>query len=212
MRRSTVLLADDHRMLLDAFTRVLEPEFDIIGTAEDGRKLLDMATELKPDVIVLDISMPLLNGLAACERLRKSVPGTKLIFLTVNEDPEIVAEAFRLGANGYLLKNSAASELVEAIRQVLIGRSYVTPLVTQSMMDRLMNGPAEKTRVTDLTPRQKEVVQLIAEGHSMKEVARILDISPRTVAFHKYRVMENQHLKKNADLIHFAIKNGMIST
>ncbi len=212
MRRATVLLADDHRMLLEAFTKVLEPEFDIIGTVEDGRKLLDMAAELKPDVIVLDISMPLLNGLAACERLRKSVPGTKLIFLTVNENPEIVAEAFRLGANGYLLKKSAAAELVEAIRQVLKGRSYVTPLVTQSMMDRLMNGPAEKTRVADLTPRQKEVVQLIAEGHSMKEVARILDISPRTVAFHKYRVMEDQHLKKHADLIHFAIKKGMVST
>lgn len=211
MRRTSVLLADDHRMLLEAFTKVLEPEFDIIGTVEDGRKLLDLAAELKPDVIVLDISMPLLNGLAACERLRKSVPGTKLIFLTVNENPEIVAEAFRLGANGYLLKNSAASELVEAIRQVIIGRTYVTPLVTESMVNRLMNGPAEKTRVAELTPRQKEVVQLIAEGYSMKEVARILDISPRTVAFHKYRVMEDQHLKKNADLIHFAIKKGMVS-
>ncbi|MCH8202799.1 MAG: response regulator transcription factor [Proteobacteria bacterium] len=211
MRRSTVLLADDHRMLLDAFTKVLEPEFEIIGTVEDGRELLDLAVELKPDVIVLDISMPLLNGLAACERLRKSVPGTKLIFLTVNENPEIVAEAFRLGANGYLLKKSAASELVEAIRQVLLGRTYVTPLVTQSMVNRLMNGPAEKTNRAKLTPRQKEVVQLIAEGYSMKEVARMLDISPRTVAFHKYRVMEDQHLEKHVDLIRFAIKNGIIS-
>lgn len=212
MRRSTVLLADDHRMLLDAFTKVLEPEFEIIGTVEDGRQLLDVAAKLKPDVIVLDISMPLLNGLAACERLRKSVPGTKLIFLTVNEDPEIVAEAFRLGANGYLLKTSAASELVEAIRQALLGRTYVTPLVTRSMVDTLMKGPAEKTNRAKLTPRQKEVVQLIAEGYSMKEVARMLDISPRTVAFHKYRVMEDQHLEKHADLIRFAIKKGIVST
>ena len=212
MRRSTVLLADDHRMLLDAFTKVLEPEFEIIGTVEDGRELLDVAAELKPDVIVLDIFMPLLNGLAACERLRKSVPGTKLIFLTVNEDPEIVAEAFRLGANGYLLKTSAASELVEAIRQALLGRTYVTPLVTRSMVDTLMKGPAEKTNRAKLTPRQKEVVQLIAEGYSMKEVARMLDISPRTVAFHKYRVMEDQHLKKHVDLIRFAIKEGIVST
>ena len=209
MKRPTVLIADDHRMLTEAFTRILEDEFEVVGTSQDGRELLDAAAELKPDVIVLDISMPLLNGLGACERLRKSVPGTKVVFLTVNEDPDIVSEAFRLGANGYLLKKSAASELVDAIRQVLLGRSYITPLVTQSMVDRVVRGPKDLPKKANLTPRQKEVLQLLAEGHTMKEVARILGISPRTVAFHKYRIMEEQNLKTNADLIQFAIKKSI---
>ncbi len=212
MKRPTVLLADDHRMLLDAFTKILEPEFEVVGAVENGRDLLDAAVELKPDVIVLDISMPLLNGLGACERLRKTVPGTKLIFLTVNEDPDIVSEAFRLGASGYLLKNSAASELIEAIHQVLLQRSYLTPLVTRSMVDTLLKGSAERPDRAILTARQKEVVQLIAEGYSMKEAARLLHISPRTIAFHKYRVMESQHLKSHAELIQFAIRKGIVST
>lgn len=199
-------------MLLDAFTSILEPEFEIVGAVQNGRELLDAAVELKPDVIILDIAMPLLNGLAACEQLRTRVPGSKLIFLTVNEDPDIVSEAFRLGAKGYLLKNSAASELVNAIRQVLLGRSYVTPLVTQTMVNTLLKGPAAKSKGAKLTTRQKEVVQLIAEGNSMKQVARVLDISPRTVAFHKYRVMEDQHLESNAALIRFAVRENIVST
>lgn len=212
MKRPTVLIADDHRMLVEAFTKILEDEFEVVGTAQDGRELLDVAAELKPDVILLDISMPLLNGLGACERLRKSVPDTKVVFLTVNEDSDIVSEAFRLGANGYLLKKSAASELLDAIHQVLLGRFYITPLVTQSIVDRVVRGPKDLPKRANLTARQKEVLQLLAEGHTMKEVARILGISPRTVAFHKYRIMDEQNLKTNADLIQFAIKKSIAST
>ena len=212
MQMPTVLIADDHRLLVEAFTKILEAEFEVVGTSQNGRDLLDAAAELKPDVILLDISMPLLNGLGACERLRKSAPDTKVIFLTVNEDPDIVSEAFRLGANGYLLKKSAASELLDAIHQVLLGRFYITPLVTQSMVDRVVRGPKDLPKKANLTTRQKEVLQLLAEGYTMKEVGRILHISPRTVAFHKYRVMEEQNLKTNADLIQFAIKKSIASS
>lgn len=211
MRRARVLLADDHRLLLEAFEKLLQPDFEVVGTVSDGRALLTAARELKPDVIVLDISMPLLNGMVAAERLKKTMPEVKLIFLTVNEDPGFASQAMRIGASGYLLKSSAASELFHAIEVALEGRTYVTPMIMQDMVTSLANGRQPNEASAKLTTRQREVLQLLAEGHSMKAVANILDLSPRTIAFHKYRIMEELSLKTNADLVQFAIKHGIVS-
>ncbi len=207
-----VLLADDHIILLDAFRKLLEPECEVVGTVTDGRALLEVGPTLNPDIIVLDMAMPLLNGLDAGRQLRQRMPDVKLIFLTVNEDPELAAEAFRMGASGYLLKNSAASELFHAIREVSKGRVYVTPLVAKEMVDTLINGSQRRKLSRDLTSRQREVLQLLAEGRSMKEVATLMKITPRTVAFHKYRIMDELHLKTNAALVQFAIKQGLVSS
>ncbi len=211
MRRSRVLLADDHTLLLDAFAKLLEPECDVVGTVADGRALLAAAEELKPDVVVLDIAMPLLNGLDAGRQLKKALPDVKLIFLTMNQDPAIAAEAFRVGASGYLLKTSAGSELVKAIEEATSGRSYVTPLIAQGLVEVLMLGPKQRKGAADLTPRQREVLQLLAEGRSMKEAAQILKVTARTIAFHKYRMMDRFRLKSNADLVQFAIRQGVVS-
>ena len=201
--RPRVLLADDHRLLLGAFRKLLEPECEVVGAVENGRALLDSARELRPDVVVVDISMPLLNGLDAGRQLKQLLPGARLIFLTMNEDPDLVAEALRIGASGYLLKNSAASELVLAIREAMDGKTYVTPRAAERVGHaRLGDG---------LTPRQREVLQLLAEGHSMKEVAGILNVTPRTVAFHKYRLMEELGLKTNADLVQYAVRHKIVS-
>jgi len=210
MRRIRVLLADDHTLLLDAFAKLLEPECDVVGAVADGRTLLAAAEELKPDVVVLDIAMPLLNGLDAGRQLKKALPDVKLIFLTMNQDPAIATEAFRAGASGYLLKTSAGSELIKAIEEAMSGRSYVTPLITQDLLEAFMDPNATK-RPADLTPRQREVLQLLAEGHSMKEAARILKVAPRTIAYHKYRIMERFRLKSNAELIQFAIRHVVVS-
>ena len=211
MIRPRVLLADDHIILLDAFRKLLEPECEVVGTVTDGRALLEVGPTLNPDIIVLDVAMPLLNGLDAGRQLRQRMPNVKLIFLTVNEDPELAAEAFRIGASGYLLKNSAASELFHAIREVSKGRAYVTPLVAKGMVDTFVHGSQRRKLSHDLTSRQREVLQLLAEGHSMKEVATLMKITPRTVAFHKYRIMDELHLKTNAALVQFAIKQGLVS-
>ncbi len=211
MRRARVLLADDHRLLLEAFEKLLQPHCEVVGTVSDGRALLTAARELKPDVIILDIAMPLLNGMVAGERLKQMLPEVKLIFLTVNEDPGFASEAMRIGASGYLLKSSAASELFHAIEVALEGRTYVTPMIMQDMVTLLANGGQPSAASAKLTTRQREVLQLLAEGHSMKEVANILDLSPRTIAFHKYRIMEALGLKTNADLVQFAIKHGFVS-
>ncbi len=209
MRRARVLLADDHRLLLQAFEKLLQPDFEVVGTVTDGRTLIAAARELKPDVIVLDIAMPRLNGMVAAERLKKMMPEVKLIFLTVNEDADFASEAMRIGASGYLLKSSAASELFHAIDAALEGRTYVTPLIMQGMIASLANGRQSREDSAKLTTRQREVLQLLAEGRSMKEAANILGLSPRTIAFHKYRIMEELGLKTNADLFHFAIKHGI---
>ena len=208
--RPRVLLADDHTLLLEAFENLLEPDYSVVGAVSDGRALLAKAAELKPDVIVLDIAMPLLNGLDAARQLKKTMPAIKLIFLTMNEDPDLTTEAFRIGASGYLLKTSAASELTKAINEALCGRSYVTPLITQGMVESFIGRSDEERGGPQLTPRQREVLQLLAEGYSMKEAAKILKVTSRTVAFHKYRMMEQLHLKTNADLIQFAIREGMV--
>ncbi|MCZ6452237.1 MAG: response regulator transcription factor [Deltaproteobacteria bacterium] len=211
MRKARVLLADDHDMLVQAFEKMLQPDFEVVGTVGDGHALLDAARELKPDVIVLDIGMPKLNGMIAAERLKKMMPETKLIFLTVNEDASFASEAMRIGASGYLLKSSAASELFRAIEVALKGRTYVTPLIMEGMVTSLAASHKPNEASDKLTTRQREVLQLLAEGRSMKEAAKILDVSPRTIAFHKYRIMEELGLKTTADLVQFAIKNDIIS-
>ncbi len=211
MEKARVLIADDHKLLLQAFEKLLQPDYDVVGTVGDGRALLRAAQELKPDVVVLDIAMPKLNGLIAAERLKKEMPSVKFIFLTVNEDADIASEALRIGASGYLLKNSAASELFSAIEAALRGRTYVTPLIMQGMIKSLESGSQKKKDSKKLTTRQREILQLLAEGNSMKEAAKILDLSPRTIAFHKYRIMEQLKLNTTADIIQFAIRNGIVS-
>ena len=208
--RRRVLLADDHTLLLGAFEKLLEHEYTVVGAVSDGRALLSAAAELRPDVIVLDIAMPLLNGLDAARQLKKTMPKIKLIFLTMNEDPNVASEAFRAGASGYLLKTSASSELSKAIKEALCGRSYVTPIITQGMVDSLIRRPADDGSAPQLTPRQREVLQLLAEGRSMKEAAKILSVTPRTVAFHKYRMMEQLNLKNNTDLIQYALRECIV--
>jgi DNA-binding NarL/FixJ family response regulator len=204
-----VLLADDHALLLGAFEKLLDGECDVVGQVSDGRALIAEAERLKPDVVVLDIGMPLLNGLAAGRQIKQTLKNVKLVFLTMNEDPDLAAEAFRIGASAYLLKRSVASELTTAIREAMNGRSYVTPLVTEGLVGSLMNvdehGPSN-----ELTPRQREVLQLLAEGRSMKEVGAVLNLTPRTVAFHKYRMMEQLKVKSTAELIQYAVRNHIV--
>ena len=206
------MLADDHTILVEAFRKLLEPHFEIVGTVSDGRALLETAPRLKPDVIIVDIGMPLMNGLEAALRLKELMPGVKLIFLTMNEDPDLAVEAIRRGASGYLLKSSAASELIRAIQMSFKAKPYITPKIARGMQRAFINNPRPRTRAKTLTPRQREVVQLLAEGKSMKEVADVLNVTPRTVAFHKYRIMEELSLKTTADLIQFAIKSRILVT
>ena len=209
MGRPRVLLADDHALLLGAFEKLLAGECDIVGQVSDGRALVEAAELLKPDVVVLDISMPLLNGLEAGRQIKRRSRDIKLIFLTMNEDAALAAEAFRFGASAYLLKRSAASELGTAIREVMKGRSYVTPLITEDLMGSLLHEDRQKPAY-ELTAREREVLQLLAEGRSMKEVASLLNISPRTIAFHKYRMMEQLKVKSTAELIQYAVKHHIV--
>ena len=209
-RRPRVLLADDHTMLLEAFKRLLEPQCEIVGTAGDGRALLELAAKTQPDVIVLDIAMPRLNGIDACAQLRRRMPSVRLVFLTVNEDPDIAAEAIRLGASGYLLKNSASTELFTAIEHALAGKTYVTPLVTKGVPLGVFLRRTTKSAAEKLTMRQREVLQLLAEGRAMKEVADLLEVSPRTIAFHKYSIMEHLGVKTSAELVQYALEHGML--
>ena len=210
MKRSRVLLADDHRIVADGLRAVLEPEFDLVETVEDGRTLIDAARRLKPDVIVVDVSMPLLNGIEATRVLKKESPGVKVVFLTMHPDVTYATSAFEAGASGYVLKHSAASELLKAIREVLRGRTYMTPLISDETMAPLMEGPhrPRKFRI-ELTTRQREVLQLVAEGRSAKGISNILSISPRTVEFHKQRMMDDLNLHSNAELVHYAIRHGI---
>lgn len=205
-----VLLADDHQMLREAFTKLLEPTCKVVGSVGDGRALLDAAPTLHPDIVVLDIGMPLLNGLDAARQLKRVLPQAKIIFLTMNEDADVAAEAFRCGASAYLLKTSAACELLQAIQEVAQGRSYVTPLAAQGLVQNLVQAPENQKGFDSLSSRQREVLQLLAEGHSMKQVARLLNITPRTVAFHKYAVMDQLGLKSNAALVQLAIRHRLV--
>ena len=205
-----VILADDHTLLVEAFRKLLEASCEIVATVADGHALLEVASRLKPDVIVLDIGMPLLNGLEAGRQVKEMVSGTKLIFLTMNEDPDLAVEAIRMGASGYLLKKSAASELFKAIEAALRGNWYITPQIARGMEASFIRDPEGSKYDQTMTPRQRQVVQLLAEGKSMKEAAGVLKVATRTIAFHKYRVMEDLKLKTTAELIQFAIKNHIL--
>jgi len=203
------MLADDHTLVVDAFIRLLEPEFEIVGTVADGRALLERAPELRPDVIVLDLRMPLLNGIDAGLELKAVLPHTKIVVLTIADDCDIAALALRQWASGYVLKKSAAWELAKAIREVLKGNTYVTPNVAKRLADEFVWDP-RLDRTKALTPRQRDILRLLAEGRSMHETGDILNIRTRTVAFHKYRIMKEFGLKSNADLVTFAIREGAL--
>jgi DNA-binding NarL/FixJ family response regulator len=209
MKGPRVLLADDHALLLGAYETLLAGECQIVGQVSDGRALVAAALALTPDLIILDISMPLLNGLEAGRQIKQALPLVKLVFVTMNEDPDLAAEAFRAGASAYLVKRCAASELVAAVQEVLQGRSYVTPLITEGLVESLLELEGG-TAGSELTPRQREILQLLAEGRSMKEVAAVLNVTPRTVAFHKYRMMSQLKVKTTAELIQYAVKQHIV--
>ncbi|HEX3437766.1 MAG TPA: response regulator transcription factor [Pseudacidobacterium sp.] len=211
MRRTTILLADDHTMFCAGLQKLLEPEFEVIGCVQDGRALIKTAVEKNPDLVLVDVGMPLLNGLDAGRELKKLMPRIKLIFLTMNPDAEIVSEAFRIGASGYLLKNSLEEELLQAVHNAVRGTSYVTPQISHAIEERFIHDPRSLSRSKPLSDRQREVLQMLAEGQSMKEIAYILQISRRTVRFHKYKIMEELGIKTNAELVQYAIKHSIIS-
>jgi len=173
MVRPRIILADDHKMLSEAFGKLLAADYDILESVTNGRDLVDAVKRHKPDLVIADIAMPLLNGLEAGRQIKKALPEVKLIFLTVNEDPDLAAEAFRCGAKGYVLKNCAVSELTDAIKAVLSGRSYITPLISGAIIESINRGREKSNRSKTLTSRQREVLQLLAEGHTMKQVAQI---------------------------------------
>jgi len=210
MKLPRAILADDHTLVAEALCGLIALHFDVVATVADGHALVTAATALKPDVIVVDIAMPLLNGLDACRQLKQRMPSIKLVFLTMNEDPELAVEAMKFGASGYVLKKSAASELLQAMQLALRGKPYITPQIARGMQESFIRNPQGTNHHRPLTLRQREVVQLLAEGKSMKEVASVLKVTPRTVAFHKYHIMQDLGLKTSADLIQFAVKNRIV--
>ena len=210
-KRPRVLIADDHFFVAEACARILEPELEVAGIFTDGQSLLDAVPALKPDVIILDVGMPLMNGLEAGKRIKRLQRTIKIVYLTMNPDLGVAGEAFRCGASGYLLKTSAGTELLSAVREVLKGEYYVSPLVTTDTDSFFLEIRVSDTRQEILTSRQREVLQLLAEGRSMKEIAYILKLTPRTVAFHKYKVMERLRVKTNAGLVQYAIQQHVIS-
>ncbi|MGE5255749.1 MAG: response regulator [Hyphomicrobiales bacterium] len=212
MKIPRVLLADDHKIVLEGLRGLLETEFDIVGTVEDGRALVAEAKQLSPDVVVADISMPGLNGMDAARQIRKIDERIKIVFLTMHSDVTYAAGAFAAGASGFVLKHSAPQELITAIREAVQGRTYITPMIAGDLIGSYQNGSIRPVELkAALSPRQKEVLQLLAEGKSTKEVAALLNISPRTAEFHKYRMMEQLKLKTSAELIQYAVKHGLVS-
>jgi DNA-binding NarL/FixJ family response regulator len=209
--RARLLIADDHTLVAEACKSLLEPEFQVVGIVKNGRELLLSARELKPDLVILDIAMPQLNGLDAGEQLKQMSPSCKLVYLTMNMAPEIAAEAFRRGASGYVVKSSAAEELILAVRRALRSESYLSPLITKDTVEFLLRSGQSLAMEKRLTRRQSEILQLLAEGMSMKEIASILDLKPGTVAFHKYNLMQSLGLNTNAGLLQYAIKHNLIS-
>ena len=211
VKRPTILLADDHAIVVEGLRRVLRTDFDVVGTVEDGRALVAAAARLHPDVVVADISMPLLNGIEACRRIKKTGSQSKVIFLTMHLDVNYAAEALAAGASGYVMKASAAAQLVNAIHAVLEGRIFVCPEITARMLEAQASGAGRTEGVTDLTPREAEVLQLVAEGRPIKEIARILNLSPRTAEDHKYHIRKKLGLKTAAELTTYAIKHRIVS-
>jgi DNA-binding NarL/FixJ family response regulator len=212
-RRPRVLLADDHLMVAEALKSLLAEEFDLVGVVEDGAAMIEAARSLQPDVIVADVTMPRLNGIGALVRLRQEGIRVPVVFLTMHRDVSFARRALEAGASGYVLKHSAPFELVQAIRAALEGKTYLTPQLASEVLEAMNQGPERaEDPVGRLTPRQLEVLQLLAEGRSAKEVASSLSISARTVEFHKYQMMETLGLHTSAELIHFAIKNGLVGS
>ncbi|ULA65324.1 MAG: Response regulator, LuxR family [Nitrospira sp.] len=213
MTTPRVLLADDHTLVLDGYRKLLEECCDIVGAAEDGRTLLKLAQQFQPDIVTLDISMPHLNGIDAARKLHKDLPNTRIIFVTMHADQAYVTEAFKAGATGYLLKRSAGSELVQAIQAVMGGHTYITPLIAKGLVQSAVTGRTPSTKRGDaLTPRQREVLQLVAEGNTVKEIATALDISPKTVEFHKTQLMDQLDLHTTAELTRYALTHRLISS
>lgn len=208
--RARLLIADDHTLVAEACKKVLEPEFQVVGIVTNGRQLLQLAVELEPNAAILDIGMPQLNGLDAGEQLQHLLPACKLVYLTMNMAPDVAAEAFRRGASGYVVKSSAADELLTAVRRALRSESYLSPSITKDTVEFLLHadqGVIEKR----LTRRQSEILQLLAEGMSMKEIANVLNLKPGTIAFHKYNLMQTLGLKNNASLLQYAIKHHLVT-
>ena len=210
MKRTRILLADDHAMVCAGLKKLLEPENEVIGSVGDGCTLLKAAADLKPDLVIVDIGMPLLNGLDAVRELKKSSPGARIVFLTMNMDSDVASEALRIGASGYLLKTSREEELLQAIRNAMNGTSYVSSQIRDALEESFIRDPRSRNRSRHLTNRQLQVLQMLAEGRSMKEIASILNISFRTVRFHKYQIMQELQIKSIAELVQYAIKHSII--
>jgi DNA-binding NarL/FixJ family response regulator len=206
--RAKVMLADDHAIVAEGLANLLKEDFDLVATVGDGSELIDAAQRLRPDVIVADVAMPVMSGLEALRRLKAAKNDAKIIFLTMHADAPLAAEALRAGASGYVLKHSAGEELITAIREVLQGRTYLTPLITKDVLTTLTE-PAPKP-AAKLTPRQREVLRLIAEGRRMKEIAAILQLSTRTVETHKYEMMRSLGVNSTAELVRYAIQIGLV--
>ncbi len=209
MTRPRILIADDHALLLEAFERLLEQEFEVVGKATDGRELVAMAREFEPDAVVADMTMPELNGLDAARQVLAELPSTRIVLLTVHEDAVLAAEALRSGISGYVVKRSAAGELQQALREALAGRTYLTPLVADGDSEALLLEKGEPSPIDRLTPREREVLQLLAEGYSMKEIGARLGITARTVAFHKYQMSEKLDVRSTAELVRFAVDHRL---
>ena len=211
-RRPRILLADDHQSVLDGLRNLLEPEFEIVGTMQDGRSLLAAWGKLKPDITIVDISMPLVNGLEAVRQIRKRNTRAKLIMLTMHSDAAYVAESFRAGASAFVLKRALSSELVAAIREVLLGRAYLSSSITEPALRSFLEAPApHEQAAAELTPRQQEVLQLVCEGHSSKRIGEILNVSVQKVCSHKNRIKEQLGVRTTAELVRYAIRKKMVS-
>lgn len=209
--RARLMIADDHTLVAEACKRLLEPEFEVRAIVKNGRELIETARELKPDVVIVDVGMPQLNGLDAGEQVRQMLPSCKLVYLTMNMAPDVAAEAFRRGASGYVVKSAAAEELTIAVRKALRSESYISPLITKDTVDFLLLNRDAFNEKKRLTRRQSEILQLLAEGMSMKEIANTLYLKPGTVAFHKYNLMQKLGLKNNAELLQYSLKHHLIS-
>ena len=212
MSRPRVLLADDHRMMAEGLKALLHDEFELVGIVEDGRAMIEAAEKLRPDVIIADVTMPNLNGFEALTQLRKTHPDVKVVFLTMHQNAAYARRALDAGASGFVVKHSAPEELVLAIHAALKGKTFITPSLTKRVLEQAESGArGENEGAKLLTPRQREILQLLAEGRSAKEIASELAISARTVEFHKYQMMEMNGLRSSAELIHFAIKHGIVA-
>ena len=212
MKKPRVLLADDHKIVIEGLKNLLRDEFEIVGSVEDGRALVEQASTLHPDVVVADISMPQLNGIEAARQIKKIDNNIRIVFLTMHPDATYAANAFEAGASGFVLKHSASSELIKAIHDAIKGRTYVSPLVAGDLIRSYQEGDSPgKKMFKKLSPRQREILQLLAEGKSAKEIASKLNISTRTVEFHKYKMMEQLNFKTSTELLQYAIKHGLIT-